>query len=55
MSESKANGVCYCLSSGFSKEFGMEQYNHLRSAKPNPNGNSYDRKLYKVVTNCMKN
>lgn len=55
MSDAKANGVCYCLSSGFSKEFGMEQYNYLRSAKPNPNGNSYDRKLYKVVTICMKN
>ena len=54
MPDQKSNGICYCLSSGFSKEFGMEQYNHLRSAKPNPNGNSYDRKLFKVVSNCMK-
>jgi hypothetical protein len=54
MSDQKANGVCYCMSSGFSKEFGMEQYNYLRAAQPNPNGTVYDRKLYKVATSCLK-
>lgn len=54
MSDQKANGVCYCMSSGFSKEFGMEQYNYLRSAQPNPNGTIYDKKLYKVISNCMR-
>jgi hypothetical protein len=54
MNEQKANGVCYCMSSGFSKEFGMEQYNHLRASQPNPNGTVYDRKLYKVVTSCLR-
>lgn len=54
MTDRRANGVCYCMSSSFSQEFGMEQYNYLRSAQPNPNGDSYDKKLYKVVTNCMK-
>jgi hypothetical protein len=54
MTEQRANGVCYCLSSAFSKEFGMEQYDYLRSAQPNPNGNIYDKKLYKIMTNCMK-
>jgi hypothetical protein len=48
----KANGMCYCLSSAFSKEFGMEQYNHLRSAQPNPNGSVFDRKLYKIFKKC---
>ncbi|WP_146188497.1 hypothetical protein [Limnohabitans sp. 2KL-51] len=54
MSEQKANGYCFCISSGFSKEFGMEQYNHLRSAQPNPNGSIYDRKLFNVATSCLK-
>jgi hypothetical protein len=54
MSDQRANGVCFCMSSGFSKEFGMEQYNHLRSAQPNPNGSVYDRKLYSVATSCIK-
>lgn len=54
MSEQRANGYCFCVSSGFSKEFGMEQYNHLRSAQPNPNGSIYDRKLFNVATGCLK-
>jgi len=54
MSEQRANGYCFCISSGFSKEFGMEQYNHLRSAQPNPNGSIYDRKLFNVATSCLK-
>lgn len=54
MTEQRSNGVCYCLSSAFSKEFGMEQYNYLRSAQPNPNGSIYDKKLYKIMTNCLK-
>jgi hypothetical protein len=54
MNDQRANGVCFCMSSGFSKEFGMEQYNHLRSAQPNPNGSVYDRKLYNVATSCIK-
>lgn len=54
MSEQRANGYCFCITSGFSKEFGMEQYNYLRSAQPNPNGSIYDRKLYNVATGCLK-
>jgi hypothetical protein len=53
MTEKRASGVCYCMTSSFSKEFGMEQYNFLRSAQPNPNGSIYDRKLHKIVTQCM--
>lgn len=48
----KATGMCYCLASAFSKEFGMEQYNHLRSAQPNPNGSVFDKKLYQIFKKC---
>ena len=48
----KADGICYCLSSGFSKEFGMEEYDYMRKAQPNPNGSNIDKKLYSVMKRC---
>jgi hypothetical protein len=48
----KADGICYCLSSAFSKEFGMEEYDYMRRAQPNPNGSSIDKRLYKVIKQC---
>ena len=53
MSSQKSDGVCYCLSSGLSKEFGMEEYDYMRAAQPNPKGSTVDRRLYKTVMKCM--
>ena len=53
MNSQKSDGACYCLASGLSKEFGMEEYDYMRAGQPNPKGSPVDRRLYKIVTKCM--
>jgi hypothetical protein len=43
---------CSCIADGMSREFGKEEYSQMMKAEPNPKGNPYDRRLYKVFSAC---
>jgi hypothetical protein len=47
-----ARPYCTCIADGLEEEFGMEEYNYMMKAQPNPSGSSYDRRLYEVLTSC---
>lgn len=50
----KSAAVAYysCISEEMSNEFGMEEYDPMMKATPNPKGSDYDRRFYKVFTGC---
>jgi hypothetical protein len=47
-----ARPYCVCIADGMEKEFGMEEYDHMMKAQPNPEGSSYDKRLYEVFSSC---
>jgi uncharacterized RDD family membrane protein YckC len=50
--EQYARPYAACIANGMEKEFGMEEYNQMMNAEPNPKGSAYDRRLYKVFESC---
>lgn len=48
----KSEIFCYCLATGLSGEFGMEEYEHIRRIQPNAKGNKRERRLYQVFEKC---
>lgn len=50
----KAESMCACVTGGMSNEFGMEGYERVMNAQPDPNGSADDRALAKIFTSCLK-
>lgn len=51
---SKAQSYCGCIANGMEREFGMKEYNQMMKAQVNPNGSSYDKRLYNILKACQK-
>lgn len=49
----KAAKYCYCVTTGLSGEFGMEEYEHIRKIQPNADGTQREKRLYKVMDSCV--
>ncbi len=49
-----AKSYCSCVANGMEKEFGRKEYDRMMKAQPNPKGDQYDRRLYKVLSGCSK-
>lgn len=52
LSPNYGHPYCSCITDGMEKEFGMQEYDQMMKAQPNPSGSSYDKRLYKVFTSC---
>lgn len=48
----KAEQFCYCITTGLSGEFGMEEYDYIRKIQPKPKGTRREQRLYKVMEKC---
>jgi hypothetical protein len=51
-SPSPARNYCSCIADGMENEFGVKEYNQMMNAQPNPKGNEYDQRLYRVFSAC---
>lgn len=50
----KARTICGCMASGLSKEFGMEGFEHMRTARLDPKGSFHDRRFHTVADACYR-
>jgi len=48
----KASEICECMAVGLSREFGMEGFDNMQTAQPNPRGSFHDRRFYAVASSC---
>jgi hypothetical protein len=48
----KAKSFCSCVADGMSEEFGMEEYDKLMNAQPNPSGSWNDKRLFAILYTC---
>jgi len=46
--------VCNCLADSLEAEFGMSDTAAMMAAQPDPRGTKADRRLYRVVTSCVR-
>jgi hypothetical protein len=49
----KAEAMCACVTGGMSNEFGMEGYNRMMNAQPDPHGSADDRLMAKIFAACL--
>jgi hypothetical protein len=52
VSDQHARTYATCIANAPEKEFGMEEYDQMMKASPNPKGSEYDRRLDKVFKSC---
>ena len=52
LAKNSARSYCSCIAEGMSNEFGLELYNQMMNAQPNPQGSEIERRLYKVYSGC---
>ncbi|MEY4363677.1 MAG: hypothetical protein RLZZ24_1029 [Pseudomonadota bacterium] len=50
----KARTICGCMASGLSKEFGMEEFDNMRTARLDPMGSFHDRRFHRIVDACYR-
>lgn len=50
----KARTICSCMAAGLSKEFGMEEFDNMRTARLDPKGSFHDQRFYRVADECYK-
>jgi hypothetical protein len=50
----KANTICGCMAAGLSKEFGMEEFEQMRTARLDPKGSFHDQRFFRVADACYK-
>ena len=50
----KARTICTCMASGLSKEFGMEEFEQMRTARLDTKGSYHDQRFARVVDACYR-
>jgi hypothetical protein len=50
----KASTICGCMAAGLSKEFGMEEFEQMRTARLDPKGSFHDQRFFRVADACYK-
>lgn len=50
----KAATLCRCMSGALSQEFGMEGFDHLRTARLDPNGSFHDQRFFRISQTCYR-
>ena len=50
----KARTICGCMASGLSKEFGMEGFDDMQTARLDPKGSFHDRRFHTVADACYR-
>jgi len=53
-SQTNSRQVCECLADSLEAEFGMSDSAAMMAAQPDPRGTKADRRLYRVVTSCIR-
>ena len=54
LQKDKAGLLCNCVADGMEKQFSKAEYNQMMNANPDPNGNKYDQRLFKIMDSCGK-
>lgn len=53
LEQSRSRQNCDCFATELGKEFERHEYGEMLSAQPDPRGNDYDRRLFRIVSLCM--
>ena len=50
----KAKSICACMADGLSHEFGIEQFEQMRTARLDPKGSFHDQRFFRIADACYK-